>query len=201
VTVQPVVSSVSSHPYPELTPRFTREERIARYEQRKAEELVKLQKKGRAMSHQEDMAESTVTFVSDTPEESAAPLKRNIIGLDYQTVRSLLEEERISSVDADTVIKKLGHLVELANVNGKMLGKRISTDILSQSELEGEHINLRQVNWVVDGGVTQIRFYIEDMKQGYFVLRGIMSKKGESQQTRYIRQLLLRIVRERKEKE
>jgi hypothetical protein len=178
--LQPVMPSAPrSISSTEITPQFTREERIKRYEQRKAEELAKLHKKGLTEEHKEVLLES---------KKDSAIFQRNIVGLDYRTVSTFLTEERISSVDVDTVIKKLGHLVELANVNGKMLGKRISNE---------ENINLRQINWIVDGGVTQIRFYIEDVKQGYFVLRGIMSKKNESQQTRYIRQLLTDIVRER----
>jgi uncharacterized protein (UPF0335 family) len=181
------------------TSQLSREERKAQYQSAMLDEARR--QKTRPTNPQEAKPLSGLVYKADPKEESQSHYERRITGLDYITVVNLLNAEGIVGIEPETFVNKIEHLVELANVSKKILGKRIDPEVLSQQELKGEQINLRQISWVLNGGVTQIRVYIEDAKQGYFILRGVMSKKSESQQTRYIRQLLLQIVRERKEQE
>jgi hypothetical protein len=180
------------------SPRATREERMREYQQKKQIELERQQRRTKATSEAEHLPQAQVIYPQQVQEREDTLPPRRIIGLDYRNVIELLGKEKIENIKPDIMVKKIEHLVELASIGNKMLGKRISDEVLNQRELQGESINLRQINWIVDGGTTQIRIYLEDIKDGVFILRGIMSKKSETQQTRYIRQLLLDIVQERK---
>ncbi len=171
--------------------QLTRAQRIERYRAEKESE----QRKRKKIPMQPDIA---VVVVEKEEKETSEKIERNILNLDYATITNFLQDENITSIDAERAYNKLEFILEASNTSGKMLGKKISSNNLNEKELQGEIINLRQINWVLDGGSTQIRYYLEDVKDGNFILRGIMSKKGVNQQTRYIRKILLDIVKERK---
>ena len=176
---------------------LTRKERMIRYQLEKERDR-KQKTKGETSEAMELAIPETNPPVAN--EEAVLGTPRRILNLDYPTIIGLLEEQRIGNIDPERMYNKLEFLLEVANVGGKILGKKIGTHPLSESELQGEEINLRQINWVLDGGATALRIYLEDVKGGDFIIQGILLKQSENQQTRYIRQLLLKIVKERKNK-
>jgi hypothetical protein len=171
------------------SPGLTREQRIERYEVQK---LASTHRKRRSASeHVHRAPEPGEVFVAATSEAS---IGLTVLGLERDIVAGLLADEKISSVPADTLVRKLDHLVDMAAISQKMFGKRVNLDSVGA---DAEGINLRQINLVFDDRHTALRVYVEDIGGGEFQLRGIMAKKGDKQQSRYIRGLTQKIIDER----
>lgn len=168
---------------------LTREERMRLY----AESKGKTEKRKQAPPEKVVFQRTTETSDEQRPEQEAIMLH----GLDHTNVSQLLADERIEVVTAAEIIEKVETMTEAAKTSKKMLGKKINLRERVGPQAEG--INLRQLNWSRNGGLDPIRIYLQDIGSGTFVLRGILNKKGLTQQTKYMKSLTQRIIRERTE--
>jgi hypothetical protein len=166
----------------------TREERMAEYDRLKASS-------GRKRTGSQDASVSELPVPNGKAIERSHEFQLHIIGLDVDTISDIMTEQKIQGIDPHLIIRKLNHMMENARVSQRMIGKRINLD--SVRDLPAE-INLRQLNWMMDGGNNGLRVYLEDIGGGTFILRGMLNKKGFSQQQRYIGNLALRILAERR---
>jgi hypothetical protein len=158
-----------------LEPGLSRQDRISRYNSEK--QRARKRKVGSVTSTQkEEFIEEQVA------KEERAQMEIKIIGLEYENVEDILVRSGIEDLDPHWVIKKLRQYAEVAAQGKKMLGKRV---VLTNNF----GINLRQINWMIENN-RAIRAYLEDVGSGEFILRGILAKKGESMQNRYILNLM-----------
>ncbi len=167
---------------------LTREERIALYARQK-EQLKrkrtrpKIEPAGVIFTEQEEIQEKT-------------PTKPTIIGLDTETITELLTTEKIEGIEAEDIKQKLERVLDMSVISKKAIGKKVNMDTYGK-DTKHAGINIRQINWILDGGATALRIYLEDIGKGKFVLRGILRKKGSDMQTRYIGQMIDHILKER----
>jgi hypothetical protein len=168
-----------------LIPKLTREERMKLYESQKPDEAGE---KGESGVKKNDV-QNEHAVGKDVAEKEP---EKKITGLDYDNVDSMLKDSKIEVVSADTVIKKLNHFTQMANVSGKPFGKPVSLSGIRNPD----GIALRQINWVLDGGNTQIRIYLQHAGEKDYALEGIMNKKGSNHQQRYLEQLVKQIKKE-----
>lgn len=166
---------------------LTRLERMARYEEMK--EQLRVERKRR----RQRPSEATEVACSEAATREAAErgTVREIVGLERENVERLLKEEKIEAVTTDQVIGKLTHFLEMARVSKKMLGKGVNMEYYGRG---AKGLNLRQMNWVLDGGATAMRIYLQDVGSGKFLLCGILLKKSDSMQNRFIRNLVAQIL-------
>lgn len=182
--------SIQSH-NESARPKLTRDERKKIHAEINNAEQTKRKK-----IHKKDQQE---IYLSENSayEEQAKGRQRKIIGLDYETVESLLTLEKIEGLDASMVLQKIKHVEQVANINSKILGKKIEARIYKELTNSGRinEVNLRELKLIL-GDMVQLRVFLQDMGSGDFKLRGIMRKKSENQQTRFIRGIILDILKE-----
>lgn len=174
-----------SGPKGALPSRQTKNEKREAYARWRAERENEPQIPLLKRSGQDQVAVFTASEVKERRTE------REIVDLTRDKVAEMLKEARIEAVSADASISKLRHIVEMANTSGKTFGKRVS-----RSSVMDEDINLRQIEWVLEGGNIQIRFYVLGKGEGKYELKGILRKTGDRQQENYIAKLIDRIKEE-----
>jgi len=127
-------------------------------------------------------------------EQSASAPKSGITiaNLDYDHVKTFLDEKSIEAVSADEILRKLAHRLAVAHATGRPPGKPVGLDDAA-GKTKHEY-DLRQINWARDGGNVQIRIYIlgEGDNTNYRMV-GIMRKDGDAQQKEYLRKLVKQI--------
>lgn len=170
-----------------VQPRLSRDERIQAYLKQKA-----MRQDQRL---HEPVAQSTSSHGAEELQQPVQSSDKGITITNFDTpqINKYLADERIEGLDAERLRVKVQHFVEMAKVGKKMLGKRVEVESVS-AEL-GDIINLRQLSWTLESK-RAIRIYLQDIGEGKFVLRGIMSKKGSAQQKRYIERIIADIVTE-----
>ena len=136
------------------------------------------------------------TFIPDPSIDLGAEVQPNmtIVGLTKDNLEAHLTEGGIQVISSASLMKKLVQVIESSQISKKMLGKPVNLDSIGKT---AEGINLRQINLVLDGGTNQIRVYLEAVDNGNFVLRGVFLKKGETEQSRYIAQVVRQILQEK----
>jgi hypothetical protein len=170
-----------------VQPRLSREERIQAYLEQKAIRQAQRQ-------HEPVAQSSSLHDVGETHQPAQHSDRGiTILNFDPNQITKYMAEERIEGVDAERLREKVQHFVEMAKVGKKMLGKRVEVEAVA-GEL-GDIINLRQLSWTLESK-RAIRIYLQDIGEGNFILRGIMSKKGTAQQNRYIEKIIADILKE-----
>lgn len=174
-----------------VSQKQTREERMGEYQRLRASS-------GRKRTGSTEITPAASQVPDGKDIEKGREFQLRIIGLDVETISSIMAQQKIQGIDPHLIIRKLNHMMENARVSQQMIGKRINLDTVRDLPAE---INIRQLNWMMDGGNNGLRVYLEDIGGGAFILRGMLNKKGLSQQQRYIENMALRILAERRGQE
>jgi DNA uptake protein ComE-like DNA-binding protein len=166
--------------------QLTREERIEQYAETK-----KRNERKRGKSTARPQVSPQPKFNEDLLVAQEPEIQ--VVGLNQATIQELLDLEGIEVVEAEAIIEKVQYLVSTAEQSRRMIGKRVEVDLFGKDI--SHFLNLRQINWIFEG--SAIRIYLEDMGNAVFAVRGILNKKGESMQHRYIGKLIKRIFDQR----
>ena len=174
---------------------ISRTERIALYQAQKKQVSVD---EAVARVKKLPLPKKDILYQTSQTEADSAEIPEHgpkILGVDYHHITQLLQEQRIQ-IEPQQIIGKLRYVTRMATVSGQRPGKYINPDAYGQLSLG---ITLRQINWIHGTEGLRIRIYLQDFGSGIYLIRGIMVKKGERQQERYIRSLLQKIAREEKD--
>jgi hypothetical protein len=167
--------------------RISREARKQAYNDLQANKKVK--RKRYATSNAVAEEQQLPVSSANTPRDFVA---RKIANLDQSTIQTFLDAAAIehSVVSAMEIQDFLESQLIVANTDVTYrLGKPVETNV--------PEIQLRQLS--ISKGSHAIRIYLEPQKGGNFVVRGILYKKSERQQSKYIEELATQIAAERAE--
>ena len=163
--------------------QLDRDARIALYREKKEQQPVNIG------DNEELPAVRMSQTLESTPELDKEVPALRVIGLDEETVEAFLKERNIQVIDVEGFMKKMKYYIHVANQTNTFFGKQIIT---SQYGGQFANIDLREINWLV-GGNNALRIIVHHVGNRQFELKGILHKKGTSQQTQFIEKIVRQI--------